>query len=182
MLQGKKVLLGITGGIAAYKTPELVRQLIAAGAEVKTVTTRNALQFVTPVSLQSVSRNKVYSEVFEPVTEFNPEHISHADWGDLLLVAPATANIIGKFASGIADDALSTLFLAFNKLTFMAPAMNTKMYDHPIVQRNMQVLTEIGVQFIEPAFGELACNTVGRGRMQEPEEIVKFLQDYFAEK
>lgn len=182
MLKGKKILLGITGGIAAYKTPELIRQLIAEGAEVKAVATRNALQFVTPVSLQTVSRNKVYSEVFEPVSTFNPEHISHADWGDMLLVAPATANIIGKFASGVADDALSTLFLAFNKPVLVAPAMNTVMYDHPIVQRNMQVLTEIGVQFIEPAYGELACQTVGRGRMQEPEEIVRFLQDYFAEK
>ena len=108
MLKGKKILLGISGGIAAYKCPELIRQLMAEGAEVRVVTTQNALWFVTPVTLQTLSRNKVYSEVFEPVSQFNPEHISHADWADALLVAPATANIIGKFANGIADDALST--------------------------------------------------------------------------
>ena len=176
MLEGKKILLGLTGGIAAYKAPELIRQLIAAGAEVRVVATKNALQFVTPVSLQTVSRNRVYSEVFEPVISFNPEHISHADWGDILLVAPATANIIGKFASGIADDALSTLYLAFSKKVFIAPAMNTVMYEHPIVQRNMHTLREVGVEFIKPACGELACQSVGKGRMQEPEVIVSYLQ------
>lgn len=182
MLKGKKILLGITGGIAAYKTPELVRQLIAAGAEVRVVATKNALEFVTVVSLQTVSRNRVYSEVFEPVTTFNPEHISHADWGDFMLVAPATANIIGKFSAGIADDALFTLYLAFPKKVFIAPAMNPAMYEHPIVQRNMQVLQEIGVSFIEPAYGELACQAVGKGRMQEPEEIVEYLKQFFASK
>jgi phosphopantothenoylcysteine decarboxylase/phosphopantothenate--cysteine ligase len=175
MLQGKKILLGISGGIAAYKCPELIRQLMAAGAAVKVVATKNALEFVTPVSLQTVSHNKIYYEIFEPIGNFNPEHISHADWGDWLLVAPATANIIGKFASGIADDALSTLFLAFNKPVFIAPAMNDKMYTHPIVMRNMQHLQAIGVQFIEPAYGELACGSTGKGRMEEPENIVTFL-------
>lgn len=181
MLRGKKILLGISGGIAAYKSPELVRQLIAEGAEVRVVATKNALAFVTPVTLQTVSKNKVYFEVFEPINNFNPEHISHSDWGDLLVVAPATANVIGKFAGGIADDALSTLFLAFDKPVFMAPAMNTKMYEHPIVQRNMRQLQAVDVQFIEPAYGELACNTVGKGRMEEPENIVAFLKDYFEE-
>ena len=181
MLRGKKILLGISGGIAAYKSPELVRQLIAEGAEVRVVATKNALEFVTPVTLQTVSKNKVYFEVFEPINNFSPEHRSHADCGDLLVVAPATANVIGKFAGGIADDALSTLFLAFDKPVFMAPAMNTKMYEHPIVQRNMRQLQAVDVQFIEPAYGELACNTVGKGRMEEPENIVAFLKDYFEE-
>ncbi|MDR1654065.1 MAG: bifunctional phosphopantothenoylcysteine decarboxylase/phosphopantothenate--cysteine ligase CoaBC [Prevotellaceae bacterium] len=182
MLEGKKILLGISGGIAAYKCPELIRQLTAQGAEVKAVATKNALQFVTPVALQTVSRNKVYFEVFEPVGNFNPEHISHADWGDCMVVAPATANIIGKFAGGIADDALSTLFLALNKPVFIAPAMNDKMYAHPIVMRNMQQLKNIGVQFIEPAYGELACGATGKGRMEEPENIVRFIDNFFAEK
>ena len=101
MLKNKKILLGISGGIAAYKCPELIRQLIAEQAEVKVIATESALEFVTTVTLQTVSRNKVYSEVFEPISDFNPRHISHADWGDILLVAPATANIIGKFACGI---------------------------------------------------------------------------------
>ena len=177
MLKGKKILLGISGGIAAYKCPELIRQLMAEGAEVRVVTTQNALWFVTPVTLQTLSRNKVYSEVFEPVSQFNPEHISHADWADALLVAPATANIIGKFANGIADDALSTTFLAFDKPVFVAPAMNDKMYEHPVVQRNIRELRAIDGQFIEPAYGELACGSVGKGRMEEPENIVAFLED-----
>jgi phosphopantothenoylcysteine decarboxylase/phosphopantothenate--cysteine ligase len=177
MLQGKRILLGISGGIAAYKCPELIRQLIAENAEVRVIATANALQFVTAVTLQTVSRNRVYFEVFEPLTHFSTEHIAHADWGDALLVAPATANIIGKFASGIADDALSTTFLAFDKPVFIAPAMNNKMYEHPVVQRNMRQLQAFGVQFIEPSYGELACGTEGKGRMEEPENIVAYLDD-----
>lgn len=175
MLKGKKIILGISGGIAAYKCGELVRQLVQAGAEVRCVTTQNALQFVTVVTLQSLSRNKVYTEVFEPVGVWNPEHVSHADWADAMIVAPATANIIGKFASGIADDALSTTFLAFDKPVYIAPAMNDKMYKSPIVQRNIEYLKSIGVEFIEPAYGELACGAVGKGRMEEPEQIVEIL-------
>ena len=174
-LKGKKVLIGISGGIAAYKCPELVRQFIQAGAEVKVIATKNALEFTTEWTLMTLSRNKVYHQVFGPVGEWSPEHISHADWGDFLVVAPATANVIGKFASGIADDALSTTFLAFDKPVFIAPAMNDKMYKHPIVQRNMKILEEVGVTFIEPAYGELACGTTGKGRMEEPENIVAFL-------
>lgn len=177
MLEGKKFILGISGGIAAYKCGELIRQLIQEGAEVRCVTTANALQFVTPVTLQTLSRNKVYSEVFEPVGVWNPEHVSHSDWADAMIVAPATANIIGKFASGIADDALTTTFLAFDKPVFIAPAMNDKMYQHPIVQMNMEVLKSIGVDFIEPTYGELACGATGKGRMEEPENIVAYLKN-----
>lgn len=175
MLKDKKIILGISGGIAAYKCGELIRQLVKAGAEVRCVTTRNALQFITPVTLQTLSHNKVYTEVFEPVGVWNPEHISHSDWADAMIVAPATANIIGKFAAGIADDALSTTFLAFDKPVFVAPAMNDKMYRSPIVQRNIGYLRSIGVHFIEPAYGELACGVVGKGRMEEPETIVETL-------
>ena len=177
-LKGKKVLIGISGGIAAYKCPELVRQFIMAGAEVKVIATENALHFTTEWTLMTLSRNKVYHQVFAPVGEWSPEHISHADWGDFLVVAPATANIICKFANGIADDALSTTFLAYDKPVFVAPAMNDKMYSHPIVQRNMNLLKEVGVVFIEPTYGELACGTTGKGRMEEPENIVAFLANH----
>ena len=177
MLKNKKIVLGISGGIAAYKCGELVRQLIQAGAEVRVVMTKNAQQFITVVTLQTLSRNKVYTEVFEPVGVWNPEHVSHSDWADAMIVAPATANIIGKFASGIADDALSTTFLGFDKPGCIAPAMNDKMYSHPIVQANMDKLKSVGVTFIEPAYGELACGAVGKGRMEEPENIVEFLNN-----
>ena len=177
MLKGKKIILGISGGIAAYKCGELVRQLIQAGAEVRCVTTKNALEFVTVVTLQTLSRNKVYTEVFEPVGVWNPEHVSHSDWADAMIVCPATANIIGKFASGIADDALSTTFMAFDKPVFLAPAMNDKMYQHPVLQKNVQYLKSIGVHFIEPTCGELACGAVGKGRMEEPDEIVAVLEN-----
>lgn len=177
MLQGKKIILGISGGIAAYKAPEIIRQLVTRGAEVRVVATKNALQFVTPVTLQTLSRNKITSEVFEPIHTFNVEHVANADWADCMLVAPATANIIGKFANGIADDALSTAFLAFDKPVFIAPAMNDKMYLHPIVQQNIRQLQAIDIQFIEPTYGELACGTSGKGRMEEPENIADFLED-----
>lgn len=176
MLQGKKILLGVSGGIAAYKTPELVRGLVKLGAEVKVIMTQNAVNLVTPFVLQNLSHNSVYIDVFQKSEDYRSEHVSHADWGDILLVAPATANIIGKFAAGIADDALSTTFIAFDKPVFLAPSMNNKMFSHPFVQRNIKTLKDFGVTFIGPASGELACGTVGLGRMEEPEIIVDFLQ------
>lgn len=177
MLKGKKIILGISGGIAAYKCGELVRQLVKAGAEVRCVTTRNALQFITPVSLQTLSQNKVYTEVFDPVGAWNPEHVSHADWADAMIVAPATADIIGKFFAGIADDALSTTFVAFDRPIFIAPAMNDRMYCSPIVQRNIDYLRSIGVEIIDPTSGFLACGAVGQGRMEEPENIVSYIDE-----
>ena len=131
----------------------------------------NATPLPTAVFFSAASGNRKESQ-------WSPEHISHADWGDFLVVAPATANIIGKFANGIADDALSTTFLAYDKPVFVAPAMNDKMYSHPIVQRNMNLLKEVGVVFIEPTYGELACGTTGKGRMEEPENIVAFLANH----
>lgn len=171
MWKGKHVLLGISGGIAAYKTPELIRLFIKAGAEVRVVTTKNALSFVTPLTLETVSKNTVYKDVFDPVSEYSTEHISLTDWADLFLVAPATANCIGKFAGGIADDALSTTYLAFDKPVFLAPAMNTRMYTNAAVQHNMSLLKDRGVHFIEPGEGELACGTTGKGRMEDPQAI-----------
>jgi phosphopantothenoylcysteine decarboxylase / phosphopantothenate---cysteine ligase len=181
MLKGKHILIGVSGGIAAYKIPELIRLFIKAGAEVRVVATMNALEFVTKLTLQTVSKNQVYVDAFEPINEYSTEHIALNDWADVLLVAPATANILGKFATGIADDALSTTYLAFNKPVFVAPAMNNKMYMHPAVQRNMETLRKGCVQFFESTEGELACGDVGKGRMEEPIVIFRLLSEFFAQ-
>lgn len=172
MLTGKKVIVGITGGIAAYKTPLLIRLLIKNGAEVKVAATKSALQFVTPTTLETLSKNKIYTDLFAEANEYNTEHVALKDWADFMIVAPATANCIGKLASAIADDALSTLLLAFNKPLFICPAMNTNMLEHFSVERNIQWLKDNGVRFIEPSVGELACGVEGRGRMEEPENIL----------
>lgn len=167
-----KVIVGITGGIAAYKTPQLVRLLKKAGHEVRCVATEHALQFVTPLTLETLSDGKVYSDLFATNNDHSTEHISLKDWGDMMVVAPATANCIGKLASGIGDDALSTLLLAFSqKPLFLAPAMNTQMWECAPVQRNLDYLRSIGVHIIEPRDGFLACGAHGAGRMAEPEEI-----------
>jgi phosphopantothenoylcysteine decarboxylase / phosphopantothenate---cysteine ligase len=171
MLKDKHILLGISGGIAAYKTPELIRLFVKAGAQVRVVATKNALEFVTELTLQTVSKNEVYTDTFAKQNEYSTEHIALNDWADVLLVAPATANILGKFASGIGDDALSTSFLAFNKPVFAAPAMNTKMFNNAAVQNNMDLLKKRGIQFIEPTEGVLACGDYGKGRMADPESI-----------
>lgn len=172
MLTGKKVIVGITGGIAAYKTPLLIRLLIKNGAEVKVAATKSALQFVTSTTLETLSKNKIYTDLFAETNEYNTEHVALKDWADFMIVAPATANCIGKLASAIADDALSTLLLAFNKPLFICPAMNTNMLEHFSVDRNIQWLKDNGVRFIEPSVGELACGVEGRGRMEEPENIL----------
>lgn len=167
------IIVGITGGIAAYKSPQLVRLLKKAGHEVRCAVTGHALEFVTRVSLETVSGAPLYHDLFEGNGSAT-EHISLKDWGDMLIVAPATANIIGKVASGIADDALSTLLLAMPpERVLMAPAMNSQMWSHPAVQRNLETLHAWGIRTIGPAEGELACGTSGTGRMVEPEEIVQ---------
>ena len=164
-----KIVVGITGGIAAYKAPELVRLLKKAGHEVRCAATEHALEFVTRVTLETVSGAPLYSDLF---ASGRTEHISLKDWGEMLVVAPATANIIGKVANGIADDALSTLLLAFSsKPVIMAPAMNCEMWAHPAVQRNIATLKGWGIQMVGPEDGELACGVNGVGRMAEPEAI-----------
>ena len=164
-----KIVVGITGGIAAYKAPELVRLLVKAGHEVRCAATEHALQFVTRPTLETVSGNALYCDLF---ASGKTEHISLKDWADMLVVAPATANIIGKVASGIADDALSTLLLAMPpERVLMAPAMNSQMWVHPAVQRNIATLKSWGIRMVGPADGELACGTSGTGRMSEPAEI-----------
>ena len=164
-----RIVLGITGGIAAYKAPELVRLLKKAGHEVRCAATEHALEFVTKVTLETVPCNALYSDLF---ASGRTEHISLKDWGEMLVVAPATANIIGKVAGGIADDALSTLLLAFSgKPVIMAPAMNCEMWAHPSVQRNIETLKSWGIRMVGPEEGELACGVNGVGRMAEPEAI-----------
>jgi len=166
-----RIVVGITGGIAAYKAPELVRLLKKQGHEVRCAATDHALEFVTRVTLETVSGNALYSDLF---ASGRTEHISLKDWGEMLIVAPATANIIGKVASGIADDALSTLLLAFSgKPVIMAPAMNCEMWAHPAVQRNIETLKGWGIRMVGPEEGELACGVNGVGRMAEPEAIVE---------
>jgi len=181
MLKGKRVILGISGGIAAYKSAVLIRLLIKAGAEVRVVTTRNALEFVTKVTLETLSQNKVYCEVFSSENDYSTQHVSLSDWGDIFIVAPASANIIGKLAGGIADDALSTSLLAFNRKLFIAPSMNVKMFEHFAVQRNLEYLKKNGIIIIEPAEGYLACGYEGKGRMEEPEKIIAFVEKYFSD-
>lgn len=179
MLHGKKILLGISGGIAAYKSLFLIRLFRKAGAEVKVVVTQNALEFVTSTTIESLSNNKVYDKLFGSDNDYTTEHISLTDWGDVFVIAPATANIIGKFASGIADDALSTSLLAFDKPIFLAPAMNCKMLENFAVQRNLTYLKDMGIRIIEPALGFLACGYEGKGRMEEPEEIYRQINSFF---
>ena len=174
MLQGKHILVGISGGIAAYKIPELIRLLRKAGAEVRVATTKNALEFVTELTLQTLSGYKVYSDVFAAINAHSTEHISLPDWADLMMVAPATANVLGKMANGIADDALTTTFCAMRKPVVIAPAMNDKMYRCPATQEAMQHLSEWdNITMLDCAEGELACGTSGRGRMQEPAALLE---------
>ena len=160
--------MGVSGGIAAYKIPELIRLLKKAGADVQVTTTKHALEFVTSLTLQTVSGHKVYSDVFAAINEHSTEHISLPDWADLMLIAPATANVLCKMAHGIADDALTTTFAAMRKPVVIAPAMNTHMYESPATQHAMQSLSQWdNITMLDAASGELACGTTGKGRMQE---------------
>ncbi|MEE1000963.1 MAG: bifunctional phosphopantothenoylcysteine decarboxylase/phosphopantothenate--cysteine ligase CoaBC [Bacteroidales bacterium] len=173
------VVIAISGGIAAYKIPFLIRLFRKAGHKVKVVVTKNALNFVTEATLQTLSDNLVYSDMFAGNKDMT-EHISIADWADYYIVAPATANIIGKYANAIADDCITTTLLAFDKDVFLAPAMNTKMYANKGVQNNLQILASRGVNIISPNCGELACGANGDGRMAEPEEIFAFVNNHIA--
>ena len=172
-LAGKHILVGISGGIAAYKIPELIRLLKKAGADVQVTTTKNALEFVTSLTLQTVSGHKVYSDVFAAINEHSTEHISLPDWADLMLIAPATANVLCKMANGIADDALTTTFAAMRKPVVIAPAMNTNMYESPTTQKAIHELAQWeNITMLDAASGELACGTTGKGRMQEIDTLI----------
>ncbi|MBT2691392.1 bifunctional phosphopantothenoylcysteine decarboxylase/phosphopantothenate--cysteine ligase CoaBC [Bacillus sp. ISL-55] len=179
MLNGKKILLCVTGGIAVYKGAALTSKLTQAGAEVKVILSDSASKFVTPLTFQALSRSEVYTDTFD---EKNPENIAHihlADWADLIIIAPATANIIGKLANGIADNMISTTLLAATAPVWVAPAMNVHMYQHPAVQKNMETLRSFGYEFIEPGEGYLACGYTGKGRLEEPETIVELAGQFF---
>ena len=182
MLANKKILLCVSGGIAVYKAVALVSKLSQAGAEVKVIMTESATKFVQPLSFQVMSRNDVYTDTFDEKDSNVIAHINLADWADLVIVAPATANMIGKIANGIADDMVSTTLLATTTKVWIAPAMNVHMYEHPAVKRNIATLAEDGYEFIEPSEGFLACGYVGKGRLEEPEKIVKLVQSFFQPK
>lgn len=177
MLSKKRVVLAVTGGIAAYKAIALTSKLVQRGAEVKVLMTEGAQQFITPLSFQAISRQAVYVDTFDEKDVEKIAHIDLADWADIFILAPATANIIGKLANGIADDIVSTTLLAVTDAdVYIAPAMNVHMYQHPAVQGNMKTLKEWGYSFIEPGEGYLACGYVGKGRLEEPEIIVEKLE------
>ncbi|MBO7492314.1 MAG: bifunctional phosphopantothenoylcysteine decarboxylase/phosphopantothenate--cysteine ligase CoaBC [Bacteroidales bacterium] len=165
------IVIGITGGIAAYKTMHLIRLFKKEGCEVKVVATQHALEFVTRTTIETLSQNPLCVDLFDHSTPYDVQHIALMEWADAMVVAPATANIIGKFANGIADDLLSTMLLACRKPIFIAPAMNDNMYSEPSVQLNINRLREKGCLVISPNSGFLACGSNGTGRMQEPEEI-----------
>ena len=167
-----KVVLGVTGSIAAYKACELVRLLVKRGDEVHVVMTEHARAFVTPLTFQTLSRNPVECNLFEDPQDWKPEHISLAAAADLVVVAPATANILAKMAHGIADDLLSSTLLATKAPVLVAPAMNTGMWENPATQANIAALTARGVRVVQPGTGDLACGTEGAGRMAEPADIL----------
>lgn len=166
------IALGISGGIGAYKAVEVARGLQKRGHEVVAIMTAAATKFVGPLTFEAITRRHVVTDQFEPGANANIEHISIASTIDLLVVAPATANLIGKFANGLADDFLSTLFTATRAPVLLAPAMNTQMFEHPAVRHNLDVLAARGVRFVEPGEGYLACGWIGKGRLAEPDEIV----------
>ncbi|HIW34263.1 MAG TPA: bifunctional phosphopantothenoylcysteine decarboxylase/phosphopantothenate--cysteine ligase CoaBC [Candidatus Paenibacillus intestinavium] len=180
MLRGKTIVLGISGGIAAYKGAAICSKLVGAGANVHVIMTTSATKFITPLTLQTLSKNEVHIDTFD---ENNPQvvnHINLADHADLIVIAPATANTIGKLANGIADDMLSTTLLAATCPIVIAPAMNVHMYEHPAVVHNMKLLADRGAMFIDPGTGQLACGYVAKGRLAEPEEIVDALSRWFS--
>ncbi|MBG9814760.1 bifunctional phosphopantothenoylcysteine decarboxylase/phosphopantothenate--cysteine ligase CoaBC [Priestia endophytica] len=181
-MEGKRIVLGVSGGIAAYKAAALTSKLIQSGAEVRVIMTESATKFITPLTFQALSRNHVYTDTF---LEEDPTVISHidvADWADLIIVAPATANTIGKLANGLGDDMLTTTLLATTAPVWIAPAMNVHMYDNKAVQRNIMTLYNDGYRFIEPSAGYLACGYIGRGRLEEPEKIVELVKEHFTPK
>lgn len=175
-IRGKNIVLGVTGGIAAYKACELVRALVKEGASVEVVMTRNAMEFVTPLTLQTLSGNKVATRPFDPVWESEIGHISLADRADLVVIAPATASFVGKMATGIADSLLATLVLATLAPVIVCPAMNVNMYNNVAVQDNIRKLRDRGVSIVEPSEGFLACGWEGRGRLPETEDIMSEIE------
>lgn len=182
MLNDKNIVLGVTGGIAAYKAVEIASRLRKAGANVRVIMTRASTEFVTELTFREITGNPVVVSMWDKVTNWNVEHIALANLADLVLIAPATANFISKAAAGMADDMLTTTLLATKAPVFFAPAMNTNMYENPLTQQNMDKLQTLGYHFIAPASGHLACGTSGVGRLPEPAVIVDAIETFFARK
>lgn len=181
MMKKNNILLCVSGGIAVYKAVALVSKLSQAGFNVKVIMTASAQKFVTPLSFQVMSKNDVFFDTFDEKDSNVIAHIDLADWADLVIVAPATANTIAKMAHGMADDMVTTTLLATTAPVWVAPAMNVHMYEHPAVLRNIAQLHEDGIRFIEPSEGYLACGYVGKGRLEEPEKITAIVEKHFHE-
>jgi len=175
----KKILLIICGGISAYKSLEVIRSLKKRGAKVKTILTKSSKEFVTPLSVSSLSQEKVYDDLFSVENEAEMDHISLSRWSDVIVVAPATANTISKLSTGSSDDLASTVVLASNKDIFLVPAMNVRMWEHPTTKENLNKLKNFGYKIIGPEIGDMACGEFGEGKMTEPNEIVKEIENYF---
>lgn len=175
MLKGKTVLLGVTGGIAAYKIANLASALVKLHADVNVIMTQNATNFINPITFESLTGNKCIVDTFDRNFKFKVEHIALAELADVFMVAPASANVIGKIASGIADDMLTTTFMACKKKKILAPAMNTNMYENPIVQDNIRKLKDYGMEIIEPATGYLACGTTGSGKLPDEKILLEYI-------
>lgn len=182
MLEGKKIVVGVSGGIAAYKSANLVRLLVKMGAEVKVLMTPLSREFITPLTMATLSKNPVMTDFFDPTNGNWNSHVSLGLWADAMIIAPATANTIAKMANGIADNLLITTYLSARCPVFVAPAMDLDMYAHPTTKQNLATLRSFGNMVIEPAVGELASGLEGKGRMEEPEKIVSFVNDYFIPK
>ena len=178
-LNNKKILLIICGGIAAYKSLEIIRLLKKSGVTIKTILTKSGAEFVTPLSITSLSQSKVYQDLFNVENESEMDHISLSRWADLILIAPATANTISKLANGNSDDLASTVALASNKKIFIAPAMNVRMWDHQSTKQNITKLKNYDYKLIGPQIGDMACGEYGEGKMSEPREIVFEIVNYF---
>lgn len=182
MLKDKSIVVGVTGGIAVYKVVDVVSRLKKQNANVEVIMTTHATEFVSPLTFQTLSLNPVHVDMFKEPKNYDVEHIALAEKADIFLIAPATANIIGKIANGIADDLLTTTIMATKAKVIFAPAMNTNMYSNPIVQRNIDYLKDLEYEFIEPGTGFLACQTYGPGRMAEPIDIVEYLKSNYCNK
>lgn len=175
MLTGKTILLGVSGGIAAYKSASLASLLVKAGAEVRVIMTENAKNFITPITFETLTGHKCITDTFDRNFEFSVEHVSLAQKADAIMIAPATANVIAKLAHGLADDMLTTTVLASKAPKIIAPAMNTGMYENPVTQDNLALLQKYGMEVVTPASGRLACGDVGAGKMPEPETLIEYI-------
>jgi len=182
MLEGREIVLGVTAGIAGYKAAEFVRLLVKKGANVHVVMTQNAQEFVTPLTFQTLSGNPVVTELFALIEDEKIGHVTLADLAELIVILPATANVIGKIANGIADDFLSTMVMASKAPVFFVPSMNVNMWENHALQSNIQILLGRGYQIIEPGEGELACHWYGKGRLAELDEVVEKVEDLFSQK